>query len=335
MPDLPLQPRAIALTIGDPTGIGPEIMVKFLQNTGLEADGPNLIVYGDIGHLAWTAESLHCRLPENPRIRYENLQSSGFNTPEKTPGEIAFQSLEAAVSTIHRGEANILVTGPISKENLQTAGISFSGHTEILQHLARKLYGQPYQSDMLFLYRQFRMLLLTRHVPLRKVSETLSVRGIMQSLGSLITFLRTQAHIEHPRLCVLGVNPHAGELDGDEEERLLNPALKLISDKTGIHIEPPVAADAAFRNFDAQNPPYDAYVAAYHDQGLIPFKMVAGLSAVNVTIGLPFLRTSVSHGTAPDIVGHGIADPSSLIEAYQTALQLSQPTETPQPALLH
>jgi 4-hydroxythreonine-4-phosphate dehydrogenase len=335
MPDLTAPANAVCLTIGDPTGIGPEIAVKFLQHATLHPDGPKLIVYGDIGQLARTAQMLHCTLPETERIRYENIQNSGFNQPEKLPGTIAYESLEAAVSTIHAGQARVLVTGPISKENLEAANIPFSGHTEILQQLARKLYQKPCQSDMLFLYRQFRMLLLTRHVPLRRVSESLSIKGVVQSLSSLSHFLREHCHIEKPRLCMLGINPHAGELDGDEEERILLPASHMVSAKYGFDIAPPVAADAAFRHFDVNNLRYDAYVAAYHDQGLIPFKMVAGLSAVNVTIGLPFLRTSVSHGTAPDIVGQGIADPASLIEAYNTAVQLTGPEPSPQlPALM-
>lgn len=315
------QPQSICLTIGDPTGIGPEITAKFLNQQAGKLDGPGIIVLGDIDHLAQTTEKLNLSLPEGNRIRYENIQTAGDTA--KVPGAIAYDSLEAAISHIHRQEAAVLVTGPISKEHLQSANIPFSGHTEILQHLARHYYQRPYQSDMLFLYKQFRMLLLTRHVPLKKVSETLSIKGVMRSLDNLAHFFQVHCRINSPRLCVLGVNPHAGELDGDEEERILKPALKLISEKYGFGIEPPMAADAAFRHFDVNRLAYDAYVAAYHDQGLIPFKMVAGLSAVNVTIGLPFLRTSVSHGTAPDIAGQGIADPSSLVAAYETALQLA------------
>ncbi len=334
MPESASSANAVCLTIGDPTGIGPEIAVKFLRQAAQQSPERKLIVYGDIGQLVRTAQNLHCTLPEAPHIRYENLQNTGYSAPEKSSGQIAYESLEAAVTAIHAGRAGVLVTGPISKENLQTAGLPFSGHTEILQHLARKLYQQPVQSDMLFLYRQFRMLLLTRHVPLRKVSETLSIRGVTQSVGSLAAFLKEQCGILQPRLCVLGVNPHAGELEGEEEERILKPALKLVSEKYGFEIAPPVSADAAFRHFDLNRLQYDAYVAPYHDQGLIPFKMVAGLEAVNVTIGLPFLRTSVSHGTAPDIVGQGIADPASLIEAYHTALQLTVGHDARQPALV-
>lgn len=315
--------KTLCLTIGDPTGIGPEITAKFLQHFALQHTGHQLVVYGDIYQLERTAELLHIGLPTAPQIIYRNVQDvSGQDGHAKSPGRVAYDALEAAVSDIHRGHGDILVTGPISKENLQAADIGFSGHTEILQHLARKLYGRPYQSDMLFLFRQFRMLLLTRHVALRKVHEELSIRGVQHSLDSLIVFLKEQAGIANPRLCLLGVNPHAGELDGEEEERVLMPAIRFTNEKHQVHIPPPVPADAAFRNFNLNDLAYDAYVAAYHDQGLIPFKMVAGYEAVNVTIGLPFLRTSVSHGTAPDIVGQGIADPSSLIEAYNTAVQL-------------
>lgn len=306
MPESP----AICLTIGDPTGIGPEITAKFLQ-TRPEA---RLILLGDIPQLEKTAAQLQLDLPQSENIRYENHAAG-------QPGAVSYAALEAAVSKIHRGEASILVTGPISKENLQKADIAFIGHTEILQHLARKLYKRAYQSDMLFIYQQFRMLLLTRHVALRKVSEELSIPHIQRSLGNLIAFLKDPCGIEKPRLCALGVNPHAGELDdGDEEERILEPALRFASKSYELEIEPPKPADAVFRHFDVNNLSYDAYVAAYHDQGLIPFKMVAGLNAVNVTIGLPFLRTSVSHGTAPDIAGRGIADPSSLGAAYDLAL---------------
>ena len=200
-----------------------------------------------------------------------------------------------------------------------------------MQHQARKLYQRPYQSDMLFVFGQFRMLLLTRHVALRKVSEALTIKGVTHSLSNLAEFFRDHCGIQSPRWAILGVNPHAGEVDGDEEERVLKPALRLIAERYGFGIEPPMSADAAFRHFDVNHLHYDAFVAAYHDQGLIPFKMVAGLSAVNVTIGLPFLRTSVSHGTAYDIVGQGIADPASLMAAYQAAVELTPALKTIEP----
>jgi 4-hydroxythreonine-4-phosphate dehydrogenase len=322
MPDTFAQNQTISLTIGDPTGIGPEIAAKFLNQLATQPDGRKIAIFGDTDHLAKTSESLQLQLPEGQNFRYVDMQNTGLGASRKSPGEIAYESLIAATSEIHQGQADVLVTGPISKIHLEEANIPFSGHTEILQQQARKLYKRPYQSDMLFLYKEFRMLLLTRHVALRKVSEELSIKGVTQSLNNLAQFFRDHCGIQSPRLCILGVNPHAGEIDGDEEERILKPSLRLVSQKYGFGIEPPVAADAAFRHFDINKLHYDAFVAAYHDQGLIPFKMVAGLSAVNVTIGLPFLRTSVSHGTAHDIAGQGIADPSSLSAAYEAAIQL-------------
>lgn len=322
----------VCLTIGDSTGIGPEITVKFLTSFFLNQAEPtsSLIILGDINALENEARRQgYDGLPTHPQIRYNNRQAD-TSQRQKPPGQIAYDSLEAAIQEIHEGRADILVTGPISKEQLHAAQLPYSGHTEILQHLARHYYQQPYQSDMLFLYQDFRMLLLTRHVSLHNVSTTLSVQGVIQSLDNVTTFLKEHCHLKTPRLCILGVNPHAGEIDGDEEERILKPALRAIEQKHGYPIAPPVAADAAFRHFDVNSIPYDAYIAAYHDQGLIPFKMVAGLDAVNVTIGLPFLRTSVSHGTAPDIVGQGLASPQSLISAYKTALALlSAPQQTP------
>jgi len=334
MPDTNAQNRAICLTIGDPTGIGPEITAKFLTQLSSSGSTQPLTIFGDLENLVRTAERLGVALPEGENYRYIDMQSDGIVTAQKLPGEIAYESLVAATTEIHQGKAQVLVTGPISKLHLEEANIPFSGHTEILQQQARKLYRQPYQSDMLFLYRQFRMLLLTRHVALRKVSETLSIKGVTHSLSNLAEFFRDYCNIPNPRLCILGVNPHAGEIDGDEEERILKPSLRLVSQKYGFGIEPPLAADAAFRYFNLDHLQYDAFVAAYHDQGLIPFKMVAGLSAVNVTIGLPFLRTSVSHGTAHDIAGQGVADPASLVAAYQCAIQLVDNKRSPQTATM-
>ncbi len=310
--------KTFCLTIGDPTGIGPEITVKFLQ-WFVQTNSPHCLdVVGDMASLTKTAEYLGLPLPSQEHIRYVALGGAGY-----LPGDMAFQALEHAVVLMQSGDADALITGPLSKDHLQRAGIPFSGHTEILQHLARQYYGGVYQSDMLFLYRNFRMLLLTRHVALKKVSEALTLEQVCHSLSSLVMFLQQQAQIAQPKLCLLGVNPHAGELEGDEEETILLPAMKKIAQTHGVPMAFPKAADGVFRGFDPNQIPYDAYVAAYHDQGLIPFKMVAGMQAVNVTIGLPFLRTSVSHGTAMDIVGKGIADPSSLIEAFNTAVALT------------
>jgi len=388
--------KTLALTIGDPDGIGPEITARFLHRWAKDAlnsppwegwqaepDGvvsswandslqkARLIVYGDIAALRHMANVLNISLPKpSIQLQYRNIEIGTFlDTDGTTPsgsachpshggefkgakdtfieadqnaisplarcGYVAYNSLVAAVLAIRKGEADALLTGPISKENLHAANIPYEGHTEILQDLANQHFSKStsqgsYQSDMLFLYQQFRMLLLTRHVPLSKVGESMTYEGVCQSLKTLCEFLTEQAKIPHPKIAMLGVNPHAGESMGKgqqhestEEARILIPAIQTIQRLfPSVALTPPLAADGAFRGFKVDHPPYDAYVAAYHDQGLIPFKMMAGLQAVNVTIGLPFLRTSVSHGTAPDIAGKGLASEESLIAAYQAALEL-------------
>ena len=317
-------PAAICLTIGDPTGIGPEITAKFLQTFHPACDTlsslpSRLIVLGDLSALERAAEQRHLPLPESFALQYEQWFGS-------TPGATSYAALEAAVSKIHRGDAALLVTGPISKENLRRLGYRFPDIRKYFSTWPAGCISDPASPICCLCISGSACSLLTRHVALRKVSEALSIPRVQQSIENLLSFLTQRHRIETPSLCVLGVNPHAGEAGGDEEARILQPALNLISKKYGFAIEPPKAADAVFRNFNLNHLRYDAYVAAYHDQGLIPFKMVAGLDAVNVTIGLPFLRTSVSHGTAPDIVGQGIASPASLHAAYELACALVEPT---------
>ncbi len=315
---MPSSSNALCLTIGDPKGIGPEITAKFLASISLVQP---LWVIGDLNELKKEARHLGIELPRHAEVTY--ISAVGNTSISQQPGAIAYESVRQAVTLIRQGKAKAMVTGPISKENLQHANIPYSGHTEMLQALANEFYDGHYQSDMLFVYQHFRMLLLTRHVALNDVSSTLSIPVIERSLLHLIAFLQQRCQIPQPKLCVLGVNPHAGEIGGTEEREILKPALANVSAKVGFPLPEPVPADAAFRHFDMNTLAYDAHVAAYHDQGLIPFKMIAGMDAVNITIGLPFLRTSVSHGTAPDIVGQGIATPQSLIAAYESARELS------------
>ncbi len=311
------------ITIGDPTGIGPEIVAKILANPQTLSSGFHLKVLGDIPQLHETAVRLGLTFPQAESIEYLHIEGKG-------PGAIAYLALEKAVELIVRKEAQALVTGPISKENLKNVGIPFEGHTEILQHLSNLHFQRPvgsaqghrWQSDMLFVFRQFRMLLLTRHVALRDVSNTLKTPQIVETLGSAIQFVRQYEALSNPKICMLGLNPHAGEINGSEEREILMPAIETISRNYGVSIDPPCAADALFRGFDVTRPDFDLYVAPYHDQGLIPMKLLAGFKAVNVTIGLPFIRTSVSHGMASDIVGKGMASPESLQEALNLAQRL-------------
>lgn len=324
-------------TIGDPSGIGPEITARYLSGTYLTNPFP-LTIIGDITTLHRTARQYQLTLPD-PRISpvkyiaieeiHPNTTDSGYNHAEE--GAIAYHSLVQAIQWIkhlrqtrpYQGTA--LVTGPINKANLHAAGYPYGGHTEILEELANQYFPNPkhrHQSDMLFVYRKLRMLLLTRHIPLSQVGQHLTLNQSVRSIQQLIAYLQRYESLNTPQLALFGVNPHAGEVGGDEEVTCLQPIIEAIHQTSAAHITGPLAADGAVRGLNANTPPYDAYIASYHDQGLIPVKLLAGHQAVNVTIGLPFLRTSVSHGTADAIVGQGVAQPESLIAAFALAKQL-------------
>jgi 4-hydroxythreonine-4-phosphate dehydrogenase len=313
----------LCLTVGDPTGIGPEITVKLLCSHAWP-ERVKLNIIGHIDSLHEVALSLGLLLPEaDEELCYTNI----VGNPVQDAGNIAYQSIVEAVSQIHQGSAHGLVTGPISKANLQASGVAFSGHTEILEHLAWTQFQTQSQADMLFVYQGFRLLLLTRHIPLSQVGGALKLNTVTQSLLNGVDFLKTHEGITSPRIAMLGVNPHAGEVGGDEELTVLKPAMAAIKTSQNVMFEGPFAADGFFRGFRMDEMTVDAIVSPYHDQGLIPFKMLAGLRAVNVTIGLPFIRTSVSHGTATDIAGRGIASEMSLICAVQQAAQYARRTQ--------
>lgn len=308
--------QTLCITPGDPQGIGPEIAVKFLHTHLHRYPEQRFEIIGSRPALEQAATRLNLSLPQTPQVRYTNISG-------KLPGEIAYLAVERAVEEIASKRADALVTGPIAKSHLKEAGILTSGHTELLQVLARRFYpGTKPHAEMLFLYRNFRMLLLTRHIPLSQVSSELMSRNFYPTFTSLCQFLTRQLGIKTPRISLLGVNPHAGEVGGVEETLVFTPIIDQIQQSGMAQIEGPFAADAFFRGFELNRFSYDAVVAAYHDQGLIPFKLIAGYKAVNVTIGLPFIRTSVGHGTAFDIAGQGIATEDGLVEAVNTAIDL-------------
>ena len=242
----------------------------------------------------------------------------------REPGEVAYQSIDTAVMMIAGKQVDAMVTGPISKHNLQKAGHADHGHTEILENLARRYFNAPdAHAEMLFIYKKFRLLLLTRHIALADVPLALAKPGaVARPMKTLIAFLRHRLNIEEPRIAMLAVNPHAGEVGGDEDTRYIAPVIHAVNAIGASQLVGPLPADGFFRGFDAQNSRYDAIVAPYHDQGLIPFKLLAGYEAVNMTIGLPFFRTSVSHGTAENIVGRNLAREDSLMAAIQSALDV-------------
>lgn len=311
----------LLLTLGDPNGIGAEITAKALQRLGELPPRTRITVIGSIAALEQSATALGLNLPRNLQVTYQPIIA-------EKPGAIAYQAIEKAVQMLAAGEADALVTAPISKHNLREAGHDFAGHTEILEHLANTLFPQPadgkkHKAEMLFVHNKLRLLLLTRHIPLNEVAAALAQPGaVARPIKTLIRHLREQRQVAEPRLALLGLNPHAGEIGGEEEKKYLLPVVYAVNGIGNTQIDGPYAADGYFRSMDPAAIPHDAIIACYHDQGLIPFKMLAGYAAVNVTIGLPFIRTSVSHGTAEDIVGKSIAREDSLMAALHEALAL-------------
>ncbi len=229
----------------------------------------------------------------------------------------AVDYIKKAVSLAREGEIDAIVTAPINKEGLNKAGFKFSGHTELLAHLTKT---ENYA--MMLVGGPLRVVLVTTHLPLSKVSLSLSRKKIYQTIRLTWNNMKYFG-VKKPRIGVAGLNPHAGEegLFGKEEKKFIIPAVKKAK-KKGIRVEGPISPDTIFHR--ALKGEFDCVVCMYHDQGLIPLKMFAFDRGVNVTLGLPIIRTSVDHGTAYEIAGRGMANPQSLIEAIKLATRLTK-----------
>ena len=286
----------IAITVGDPSGIGPEISLKAAEDARVQAAG-EVVLYGP------TTDAELAAFP------------SGKVTAEA--GRSAYQTIKRAVSDVQAGRADALVTAPINKEAFAEAGLPWRGHTELLAHLT----GAP-RVAMMFYSEVLRVVLATVHVPLADVTALLTPDRLEATIRLTAAEL-PRFGFPNPRLAMAGLNPHAGEhgLLGREDEQILRPAVEVCR-QAGINVVGPLPADTLF--VSATRGEYDAVVACYHDQGLIPAKLVAFGRTVNVTLGLPIVRTSVDHGTAFDISRQGIADPSSMVEAVLLAARLAK-----------
>ncbi len=327
--------RWLALTPGDPDGIGPEILWKVVQANpslsnrllcfgsfeGLKRVGAQIDLV-DPDHLQ---ETLHLLPPSvEPRVR---LVAAPDTAPRKK-NLSGFQSgwaIEKATRSVLRGTTRALVTGPISKEHLKKGGFSFPGHTEFLAHLCKKK-----SATMMLTNSALRVSLVTVHAPLRKVASLVTPAAIQRTINDTYHYLVDAVGIGRPRIAVLALNPHAGEhgLLGTEEKQTIMPTLRKIrvSYADRAQIDGPFAADTFFALNQARSKSarYDAVIAMYHDQGLVPVKLLDFTRTVNVTLGLPITRTSVDHGTGFDIAGKGIADPSSLEAAIELADKICQ-----------
>lgn len=301
----------IIITTGDPNGIGAEITIKALNALNLPSKDIVLVTNSKVLNTYGVLNN-----------RYEIIE---IDYPHKVvPGEVsasagdfAFRALEKACEL----KPKFIVTAPTSKEAMNLAGHKFGGQTEVLEHF---LAHNGQKAEMLFLSKDFRVLLLTRHCALKNINITKEM--IIEKTERLRSFFQNKLMIKKPSFALCALNPHAGEngIIGEEEEKIILPAIEAIR-KRGINITNPLPADTLFVNavqnyIKGEKIPYDCYIACYHDQGLIPIKSIASEKTVNMTIGLDTLRTSPSHGTAFDIAGKNLANPNSMIEAIKTCL---------------
>lgn len=318
----------LALTPGEPGGIGPDLAIMLAQ-----APRPfEVVTIADAELLQQRAAQLGLPLsidaydgavPAAPGRSGHLLVCPVPLAVAATPGQLDPRNSAAVLNSLDRacdgclaGEFDAMVTGPVHKGVINDAGISFSGHTE---YLAARTGGHPV---MLLVAGELRVALVTTHLPLRSVADAVTADRLMAVARGLHTGLRQLFSIDHPRILVLGLNPHAGESGhlGREEIEVIEPALQTLRAE-GLDLEGPLPADTAF------TPPYlaraDAVLAMYHDQGLAVLKHAGFGRAVNITLGLPIIRTSVDHGTATDLAGTGQASASSLAAALQLAAEIS------------
>jgi 4-hydroxythreonine-4-phosphate dehydrogenase len=322
-------PPVLAISMGDPAGIGPEVVVKSAASIGNQSGAPSLVVVGDLEVMREAAG----RVKNSPRLFEWHVGASlpphGLavlpvsklapearrpGKPGIAGGEASFRYVETGAQLARDGEMDALVTAPISKQWWDRAGHNFPGHTELLAKIAGARNWR-----MMFAGSELRLALVTSHVALSKVPRLLNSKSILDTILILDRHLRENEGAARPKIAVLGFNPHAGEngLFGDEEIRIIAPAIERAR-KRGIDVIGPLAPDTAFIRRGGHFW-FDAAVAMYHDQGLIALKTLEFDRAVNVTIGLPFIRTSPDHGTAFDIAGNGVANPSSMIAAIEYA----------------
>lgn len=323
--------RHIAITMGCPVGIGPEIVVKFFSRLS----GPDYtpVVLGDMGVLQRCADELKIKADflswqpgtcvgagQIPVLELSHLPVNDLNwgQPSVATARAMVHYIERAVSLLLDGVFSAMVTCPISKMSLHHAGYDFPGHTEMLAALTGS--SGPV---MMMAGSSLRVVLATIHCPLASVPASLNKANLAELVEITHKALCRDFGIPEPRIAVAALNPHAGEggLFGKEEETIIAPAIREMQAR-GIQVQGPFPPDTIF--YKAAAGMYDAVLCMYHDQGLIPFKLLHFKDGVNVTLGLPIVRTSVDHGTAYDIAGRGDADPASLAAAVDMAVVIAR-----------
>ncbi len=322
----------IGITMGDPVGIGPEIIVKALSKRHIYGfcrplvigDGTALHIATNIVRSSVTIHVTQDTLKDQYQFGCINLYKVSqipsdrlkFGRPTRESSTSMVTYIKEAVHLALEGNISALVTSPINKEAMNMAGFSYSGHTEFLAALTgAKDYA------MMFASPSIKVVLVTAHCALCAVSSGLTAEIILSKIRMANNAMKDLFGIQRPKIAVAALNPHGGEggLFGDEEEKIIMPAVQQAS-KIGMDVIGPLPSDSLFHK--AAKGIYDVAVCMYHDQALIPIKLLHFSQAANITVGLPIIRTSVDHGTAYDIAGKGVADPSSLVYAIKLAVQM-------------
>jgi 4-hydroxythreonine-4-phosphate dehydrogenase len=329
-------PLPLALSIGDPSGIGPEIALAAWSRSKAD-EVPGFYLLGDAALLAARAKTLGLDVPMAettpsaameifatalPVVPLDNpmIDAPGQPRAENAAGTI--EAIERGVQDVKTGRAAAIVTLPIAKKPLYEAGFAHPGHTEFLAELATRHWGGAHRAVMMIAGPDLRTVPVTIHVALEKVPALLSEELIVETAEIVARDLAARFGMATPRLAIAGLNPHAGEggAMGSEDEAIVRPAVKRLR-AMGIEASGPLPADTMFHARARAG--YDAAICMYHDQALIPAKTLAFDEAVNVTLGLPFIRTSPDHGTAFDIAGKGVARSDSLIAALKMAREMA------------
>lgn len=312
--------KRIAITVGDPGGVGPEIVLKSISSPEVEGLC-KFVVIGDLPVIEKAAKEMNLSIDikDVEFIDVNIIRDNQFvrNSPSAINGTASIAYIKKAVELAMSGYVDTIVTAPISKESWKMAGFSWPGHTEMLAELTKaKDYAMMFYSDRL------KLILVTIHKALRDVPDLIKKESVLKAIR-LAKKACDMMDINNPRIAVAGLNPHAGEsgMFGREEIEEIIPAINEAK-ASGFPVTGPYPADTIFHR--AYNGEFDMIVCMYHDQGLVPLKMIAFDRAVNVTVGLPIIRTSPDHGTAYDIAWKGIANPSSMIEAIKLAVRMKK-----------
>lgn len=327
------QQVAIGITMGDPAGIGPEIIVKALNDPLIRRQA-KFIIFGMNEQLVYAAdcceiepywlkhqyEKISRDYPNNVVVADYDIYSvpSWVKQPFNVSGAASLNFCKDAVRAAQDKIIDAVVTAPISKHSWKLAGSNYPGHTELFADLCKS----P-RKAMMFVADKLKLALASIHIGLFELRNRFTIGMVFEPIDLLNTALQEFFGIEKPRIAVAALNPHAGEEGqfGDEELRIIKPTI-LMANEVGIDCSGPYPADSLFAKISQDK--FDGYVAMYHDQGMIPVKILGFNSSVNVTIGIPIIRTSPCHGTAFDIAGKGIADPSSMKEAIKLAIQMAK-----------